>query len=99
MSAVAYASNGREQSQAMQQKLGSTTERIYSAKQLTEALRSALSAVKEQLSVLAILDGSAIQWPGVAQALDDLAFMVDMSMQVHVCVGWKGRAGDGAERG
>lgn len=61
---------------------GSTSERIYSAKQLTEALRSALAAVKEQLSVLAILDGTAVQWPGVAQALDDLGFMVDMSMQV-----------------
>lgn len=66
-----------------QQRQSITSERIYSARQMTEALRSALTAVKEQLSVLAILDGTAVQWPGVSQALDDLAFMVDMSMQVR----------------
>ena len=66
-----------------QASMGSSNERIYSAKQLTEALRSAMGAVKEQLSVLAILDGTAIQWPGVAQALDDMQFMVDMTVQVR----------------
>ncbi|GLI66713.1 hypothetical protein VaNZ11_010650 [Volvox africanus] len=59
----------------------SAAERMYSAKQLTEALRSGLQAVKDQLQVLAILDGTALSWPGVSQSVDDLDFLTDMVAQ------------------
>ncbi|KAG2427792.1 hypothetical protein HXX76_012117 [Chlamydomonas incerta] len=59
----------------------STSERIYSAKQLTDALKSGLAAVKDQLQVLAILDGTALSWPGVGQAVDDMEFLTDMTSQ------------------
>lgn len=56
-------------------------ERIYSAHQLSQALRSGLEAVKDQLQVLTILDGTAASWPGVTQALEDLGFLIDVSEQ------------------
>mmetsp|Transcript_37055 Transcript_37055/g.82392 ORF Transcript_37055/g.82392 Transcript_37055/m.82392 type:complete len:621 (+) Transcript_37055:296-2158(+) len=56
-------------------------ERIYSAQQLVAALRSGLAAVKDQLQVLTILDGTAASWPGVNQAIDDMEFLIDMSAQ------------------
>lgn len=43
----------------------SAGEGLYSAKQLVDALKAAVAAVKEQLGVLAILDGTATSWPGV----------------------------------
>lgn len=42
-------------------------ERIYSAQQLVQALKSGAAAIKEQLQVLCILDGTASSWPGVNQ--------------------------------
>jgi hypothetical protein len=56
-------------------------ERIYSSQQLVQALRSGLAAVKDQLGVLSILDGTAASWPGVNQAIDDMDFLIDMSAQ------------------
>ncbi|KAG1659222.1 hypothetical protein FOA52_008991 [Chlamydomonas sp. UWO 241] len=56
-----------------------SSERIYSSAQLVSALRSGLGGVRDQLGVLAILDGTASSWPGVNQALDDMEFLVDMS--------------------
>ncbi len=56
-------------------------ERIYSAQQLVQALRSGMAAVKDQLGVLSILDGTAASWPGVNQAVDDMEFLIDMSSQ------------------
>ncbi|KXZ49818.1 hypothetical protein GPECTOR_19g269 [Gonium pectorale] len=57
----------------------SADERMYTAKQLTDALRSGLTAVKDQLQVLAILDGTAMTWPGVSQALGDMDFLADLT--------------------
>ena len=37
-------------------------ERIYSAHQLVSALKAGVAAVKEQLGVLSILDGTAASW-------------------------------------
>lgn len=31
--------------------------------------------------VLAILDGTALSWPGVSQAVDDMEFLTDMCSQ------------------
>lgn len=61
--------------------LAKSQERIYSAQQLVQALKSALAALRDQLNVLTILDGSAMAWPGLSQAVDDLEFLVDMSGQ------------------
>jgi hypothetical protein len=61
--------------------LAKSQERIYSAQQLVQALKSASAAVRDQLQVLAILDGTAMSWPGLQQAVDDLEFLVDMSGQ------------------
>ncbi|KAF5826275.1 hypothetical protein DUNSADRAFT_3784 [Dunaliella salina] len=61
--------------------VGQGHERIYSSQQLVQALRSALAAVREQLQVLSILDSTAMSWPGLHQAVDDLQFLVDMSSQ------------------
>ncbi|PNW74551.1 hypothetical protein CHLRE_12g495000v5 [Chlamydomonas reinhardtii] len=69
------------QAQAQPHTPTSTSERIYSAKQLTEALKSGMAAVKDQLQVLAILDGTALSWPGVGQAVDDMEFLTDMTAQ------------------
>ncbi len=59
--------------------MAKSQERIYSAQQLIMALRSGMSAVREQLQVLFILDGTAASWPGVNQAVDDMEFLIDMS--------------------
>ena len=61
--------------------LSKSTERIYSATQLIAALKSGLAAVRDQLQVLSILDGTALSWPGVSQAADDLEFLIDISAQ------------------
>ncbi|MEW5308666.1 MAG: hypothetical protein WDW38_000605 [Sanguina aurantia] len=54
-------------------------ERIYSISQMVEALGSATGHVRDQLNVLAILDGTALSWPGVVHALDDLECVVAMA--------------------
>lgn len=54
-------------------------ERIYSISQMVEALESATGHVRDQLNVLSILDGTALSWPGVVQALDDLECVVTMA--------------------
>lgn len=40
--------------------MSKSQERIYSATQLTQALKSALAAIKDQLQVLTILDSNAM---------------------------------------
>eukprot|EP00877_Chromochloris_zofingiensis_P012508 jgi/Chrzof1/7510/Cz02g26130.t1 len=57
------------------------TERIYSTTQLLEALHAASTGLKDQLQVLSILDGTAISWPGVSQAMSDLTDLVDLCMR------------------
>jgi len=42
-------------------------------------MKSGMSAVREQLQVLSILDGTAASWPGMNQAVDDMDFLVDMA--------------------
>jgi hypothetical protein len=59
--------------------LGRSQERVYTTSQLLSALRSGLTAVRDQLQVLTILDGTATSWPGVTAAVDDLEFLVDVS--------------------
>ena len=59
--------------------LAKSQERIYSGQQLTMALKSGINAVREQLQVLSILDGTAASWPGVNQAVEDMDFLLDMS--------------------
>ncbi|KAL6761625.1 hypothetical protein V8C86DRAFT_2532972 [Haematococcus lacustris] len=54
-------------------------ERIYSGQQLIQALKSAVVGVRDQLGVLNILDNTAMAWPGMQQAVDDLEFLVDMT--------------------
>lgn len=61
--------------------MSKSQERIYSAQQLIQALKSGVAGVKEQLQVLSILDGSAASWPGVNQAIDDMEFLIDMVAQ------------------
>ncbi len=84
-------SNGSQQSGFQQQRSGKggrdtgnltkSQERIYSAQQLVQALKSAVTGVRDQLQVLTILDSTAMSWPGMQQAVDDLEFLVDMSSQ------------------
>ena len=59
--------------------LAKSQERIYSGQQLAMAMKSGMSAVREQLQVLSILDGTAASWPGMNQAVDDMDFLVDMA--------------------
>lgn len=61
--------------------LSKSQERIYSSQQLVAALKSALAAVRDQLSVLTILDNTASSWPGMQQATDDLEFLIDICGQ------------------
>lgn len=61
--------------------MNKSQERIYSAQQMVQALKSALAAVRDQLQVLTILDSNAMSWPGIQQAVDDMEFLVDMSSQ------------------
>lgn len=61
--------------------MSKSQERIYSAQQMVQALKSALAAVRDQLQVLTILDSNAMSWPGIQQAVDDMEFLVDMSSQ------------------
>lgn len=44
-------------------------ERIYSAQQLVQALKSAMASVRDQLQVLTILDSTASSWPGIQQCV------------------------------
>lgn len=60
-------------------KVMASGERIYSISQMVEALESATGHVRDQLNVLSILDGTALSWPGVVQALDDLECVVTMA--------------------
>ncbi len=96
---------GAASSTPPQNPLTKSQERIYSSQQLLTALKSSLSAVREQLQVLTILDGTAASWPGVQQATDDLEFLIDVAghttsrMEKDVkCVGsptwdvWQARA-------
>lgn len=63
--------------------MAKSRERIYSSQQLAQALRSAVNGVREQLGVLAVLDGTASSWPGVNQAVDDMEVLIDMSAQTN----------------
>ncbi|KAG1678280.1 hypothetical protein FOA52_013901 [Chlamydomonas sp. UWO 241] len=56
-------------------------EKSYTATQMIHALKNSMHQVKEQLGVLAILDGTAASWPGINQAIDDMTFITDMSAQ------------------
>jgi hypothetical protein len=47
--------------------------------------------------VLAILDGTALSWPGVSQAVDDLTFLIDMTAQTATKL--ENRAASAAVRG
>eukprot|EP00798_Chlamydomonas_sp_ICE-L_P020179 gene20179-26916_t len=59
------------------------SERIYSAAQLVQAMRSGVTAIRDQLQVLVVLDGTASQWPGVNQAVSELDYLIDMSSISH----------------
>mmetsp|Transcript_13979 Transcript_13979/g.24511 ORF Transcript_13979/g.24511 Transcript_13979/m.24511 type:complete len:609 (+) Transcript_13979:115-1941(+) len=61
--------------------LSKSQERIYSAQQLGQALKSSITAVRDQLQVLTILDSSASSWPGIQLSMDDLEFLIDQSTQ------------------
>ena len=62
--------------------LAKSQERIYSGQQLSMAMKSGMSAVREQLQVLSILDGTAASWPGMNQSVDDMDFLVDMATKM-----------------